>query len=195
MTKKVPCPFMAEQRGLTLVEVLAALLIFSIIGVAAVTLMKVSIKTEERIEQVTGNLEQMQRAMAQLERDLQHARGYQGMGFSGSPDSLQFYILPDSTSALRGPGFLTYRILRQGGDGLLQLERRSTDFFGRSRREVFELPAMESDFGYLDAGEKSTVWRNVWSSKKEYPLALRFRLRVLPDQKIRETIIPIRKQG
>jgi general secretion pathway protein J len=70
------------QRGFTLLEVLIALALFSLLGMACYQLLKSMTHTEHRIHQHEQQLRALQRAISVLERDLEQSISYPVNGSS-----------------------------------------------------------------------------------------------------------------
>ncbi|UTN85347.1 type II secretion system minor pseudopilin GspJ [Pseudomonas aeruginosa] len=64
-----------KQRGFTLLEVLIAMALFSLLGLACYQLLERVIHSERRIDQHDRQLRQLQRALGIFERDLAQAIG------------------------------------------------------------------------------------------------------------------------
>lgn len=63
-----------NQRGFTLLEVIIAIAIFSLLGLATYQLLDRVLRSDQRLSQHEQQLRQLQRAFSVLERDLQQAR-------------------------------------------------------------------------------------------------------------------------
>ncbi|MFC0445739.1 type II secretion system protein GspJ [Pseudidiomarina halophila] len=62
-----------SQRGFTLVEVLVAMVVFAIIGLASAAVINTMMRTNEQSADARENLSELQRAMFLLEQDLRQA--------------------------------------------------------------------------------------------------------------------------
>ncbi len=67
------CPVLCRSRGFTLLEVLIALSIFAILGLASYKLLSTELQTQSALEQQSQQQNHWQRGMARLTQDLQQA--------------------------------------------------------------------------------------------------------------------------
>ena len=138
-----------SQSGLTLVEVLVALMLFSMIGLAGFTMLdnilNVRAGTEERLER----LARIDRALVLFSRDLQQS----------DPDTL--IKDGDTLSMVRvGTGGLSY--LERGGS---LVRRLSPDGF--DQRLIEDVRGLE-----FRAFDSDGVWHDIWPLERTRPLGL-----------------------
>ncbi len=75
----------AQQRGFTLLEMLIAIGLLAMLGVATATALDAGITSHDRLTQRIATLEQLQRAQMQIRRDLEQILLREGRDLQGDP--------------------------------------------------------------------------------------------------------------
>lgn len=146
---RVPCP----ARGLTLVELLLAVSLFTVVLAAAGSLLVLGLRTQQSAPVDRRPALRFERAMLQLERDLASAQPLYAVPVVVEPERLEF--------AATAPEWRRIRYLVAEEQGQPQLVREEYDVRGDQlvRREAL-VPLTGAQFAYAAADADSIVWRD-----------------------------------
>lgn len=160
------------RRGLTLVELLLALTVFSVVMAIAGGLLHAALRSHASWGDVARPYQQMARAFARLEQDLESAQPFFGIPFRGTDSALEFARVEPVPGDAAEPAMewvrVSYRL--EGGPAGLSLVRETSpwrqpeDGAGPPRREtLLPLASGRFAFGALDA-QGHLIWTSAWNS-------------------------------
>lgn len=174
-----------NEKGFTLMEMLIALMLFSLLSIAGYQLISGMVRSSETALQHTDRLGEMQELFALLESDIRHAliaqkmtppalASFQLKGFNGTT-LLRLARTPDFPS-LSGAGHLPELVeWRMSDEGLRRLVRKNA--FSAEERDVFiiasHFPLIESlSLRFYQNGR----WLQAWTETGERPAAVEIRI-------------------
>ena len=184
----VPMP----QRGFTLFEVMVAIAIFAILGIAANGLLSQTVRTDEKVRDRTARLAEVQRAIGILERDALQAvarpvrdelGGSRPALQGGLQDMLEFTRLGWRNPAGRPRAELQRVAYVLDNKQLLRLYWNVLDRADGSLpvRQVLLTGVAEASVEFIDSeGQSQSFWPVESAALTALPRALRWRLNVEP---------------
>lgn len=165
-----------RESGFTLVEVLAALTIFSIVGLATFTVMQRAVAARKLSKQKTERLMQVQQALAVLKADLSSIHDFSLHPFQGYQDSLRFTVLARRSGGVESGQYVAYFVKSSPEGRYKRLMRSTSDFYG-NREEYELLTAVETiQFLYLQRQNNEARWTAHWSESEILPSAVQVRI-------------------
>ncbi len=185
-----------DERGFTLVEVLVALTIFSIVGVTVLVMLQeaLAVRAATRKWEETQQREAMH--LSVIERDLTGAHLWGMSEFRGLPDSLRFFtrlLLLDGTVREQE---VAYFIQPDSATGTNRLIRRVIAPEGEEEGVLFA-PVNQLSFRYLvlppdtltwggveeeEEQQRKPEWMDRWVSHSVLPLAIEMRVMLATDR-------------
>ncbi len=181
-----------NDHGFTLIEVLVALTIFSVIGLSTFSLLNRVIMARTAVERAEEQLAQTRQALAQLSEDLSSAQISALLPIEGNSDSLVFASLvklPNGGSALRRIAYVL-RPENRGEAG--QLIRVVSDFHGHREETPLLSEVMALHWQYLRSANLAAPWAEAWTSVVSMPRAVRVQIDFSSTQEVVNLICPIR---
>jgi prepilin-type N-terminal cleavage/methylation domain-containing protein len=153
---------MRAERGLTVVEVLLTVIIFSVVAAAVYRVLAVAVKANERVDRsLTLNLKILSAAQ-QMEEDLGNAVLSSGTVFEGSAERISMLVAhADHATDVR------YERREQGGLARITDGRESLLFSDSELNDSF------FSFGYIDPDRTEPLWREDWDGNS-IPFAVRW---------------------
>jgi general secretion pathway protein J len=127
------------MKGFTLVEMLVALFVFALIGVAGVALINVTTSSQQTLQARTERLGQLQRARAILRADLSQAAPRQTRDIDGARNAAAFA----GGQPAQGPFLILVRRGRANPDGLARTSLQYVEYSlseGRLERRMRSAP-------------------------------------------------------
>ncbi|MFH1857128.1 MAG: prepilin-type N-terminal cleavage/methylation domain-containing protein [Candidatus Omnitrophota bacterium] len=165
--------------GFTLVEILLALLIFSIISGSLYFTVSVGLKAADRAKNNFEVFQELRICVRESEKDLRsffYDEALDVTAFEGGADSLSFISYkPDGlykiTYYQQGRGFLRYiqkMVFEKAETDTEEIEKKISFLEGR----VYHLASLlkKVEFKYLDIDKE---WQDSWEAEGEYPAAIK----------------------
>ncbi|RMF69627.1 MAG: prepilin-type N-terminal cleavage/methylation domain-containing protein [Calditrichaeota bacterium] len=182
--------FARDERGFTLVEMLAALTIFSLIGVAALVLLKNAVAARDATNEAAARLQRLHRAQSLLLSDLQQAATTRLGSFVGGSDSLSFTI-NHRDGDTGGPARVRYWCEVDRVNGLKSLFRTRQTLSGETTEQRVLEHIQAIAFGYLFKNKKRFEWVDTWPDNKGLPTAVRATMALAQTGETVEILQPI----
>lgn len=182
----------ANENGFTLVEVLAALTIFAIVGLATVTLMQRAIAARTAAKRATEQLMQTRQALSTLTSDLSSVQSFSLGPFQGNPDSLGFTVCAKYSNGVELLRYVAYFLESSGNSEYKKLVRSTLDFYGNREVEVLLPEVASMQVLYLQQQNHEARWIERWSDSEGLPLAVHVTILEPSAQEPMEIICPIR---
>ncbi len=159
---------MRGERGLTLVEVLLTVMIFSVVAAAAYRLFSVAVKATERVDRSLELNLKILSAARQLEEDLSNAVcSSTRPAFEGNAEKISMLVAhADHLTDVR------YERSEQG-DLIRIADGRESVLFAAS-----EFNDSSFSFGYIDSNRPGPLWRDHWNADS-LPFAVRWNAHVV----------------
>ncbi|MFQ5650501.1 MAG: type II secretion system protein J [bacterium] len=181
-----------NEAGFTLVEVLVALTIFAIVGVATLTLIRRGIAVRNLTRDKTQKLLEVRHAISRWTSDLASVQAFSFAPLTGSADSLSFTILGTALTGGKKPINVSYAVRRSQEGEFKSLIRTTSDFTSGRRNETLLSEITEMSLQYLQRTSAGYQWRAHWPDRERLPFAVQVRLQVSPSGEQMEIICPIR---
>ena len=162
-----------RRGGLTLVELLLAITVFSGVMAVAGGFLDSAMRLQTRWGDTTKPYQQMARAFARLEQDLESARPFFGVPFTGTESRLEFARVEGVLRGETGPSTEWVRVsyrLEGGAEGMSLVREESV---WRPGEEGVEPPQRETlmslghgrfAFAVLDP-QGQRAWVNAWDGR------------------------------
>jgi len=165
-----------KRKGLSLLEVMVAVLIFSVLSVSLYGLLRGGISVRERLVVQGANVGMFHLNLENLARELRNMVSFRDdtSGFKGAEDAMQFYSL-SFDYVLQRPRIrhITY----QFND--TNLSKTVSEPFGSSTQQAFDFfENIENvTFSYFNlSAEEGGEWQPVWEDEKYIPCGIRITL-------------------
>lgn len=187
-----PVGVVANERGFTLIEVMIALVIFTIIGMATFSLMQRALAMRKATQKVGRELADTVRFVGRLQADIEYAATRADLLFEGDPDSLWILHPAPRDDGEQERAEIRYFLgaTAEGQDH--ELFRSATDAQGNRTTERLLATVAEWQCRYLQATPLAPKWRESWRRGMGMPLAVRLRMRLQSWPETREFIYPVR---
>lgn len=176
---------MKKNRGFTLVELLIASAIFSVVIVTIYSAFRSGFVSYRNIEETTNIHQSARLIFAQINSDLRNSFDYKNndTGFSGEKESLGFYTLVDSyyqDEIIQDYAFVSYTLET---DKLMRISRRNWDSHDSSSLTVAEEMASGIEkiifsYGFLDEDGKTLKFQEFWNDKTKFPQVVKVELSI-----------------
>lgn len=168
--------------GFTLIEMLVALAMFSLIGLAVVTTLGNGIKIWQRLNIATRQ-EDINIFFDRFTREFQNTFKFNTIEFQGEKHRIGFATfvttpgssLPQET----GIGEVAYsfdKTKRQLSKEVRNYSQMYEDKSGRSQILFKDVESMKFDYYFYDDKEKEYIWSEEWELREALPLAVRIEL-------------------
>ena len=179
---------MNRQRGITLIEVMIALLIMALLMSVVYSGLRSGMQIVGRVSQRAQQLEDRSAATQLLRRQLEHAQrtsvrdrlGKKVVVFRGLPDRLEFVAPLPSYRLLDSLYHQTFHV----DDGALLMHYRpdrSADTAGETQRLFDGLGAMQLSY-FGSKNNKPNRWHTHWVNEIQLPVAVRLQFLPASDQ-------------
>lgn len=191
----VKASLIGREHGFTFVEMLTALSIFSLVGLATLAIMQRAVTSRKVTRQKTAALMQQQQAITAISVDLDSAQPFTVGPFRGYADSLRFTILRPSSEYFKIVQYVAYFLKRdEKGEGYY-LMRSTSDFKGSTAAEKILSDVESMELQYLPRLKTEAQWQDHWSEADQLPLAVRIHILLTANSEPIEIICPIRSDG
>ncbi|MFQ5628981.1 MAG: prepilin-type N-terminal cleavage/methylation domain-containing protein [bacterium] len=205
-----------NERGFTLVEVMVALVIFSVIGVATFSILQKAVAARFAVKRVESELFSTSTAFSQLKNDLAQGTASFLSRVSGNADTLRLhgiFALPRETISKdvrqervfvvsRGrPGDslanvkLLYFVTPDENSGTFRLYRALIDENGEPHTSVLLDGIVHWQIAYLQLTGKHVSWVGAWQNRQGLPRAVRVSLKLGTWDEQQDYIYPVRLGG
>lgn len=181
-----------SEDGFTLVEVLAALTIFAIVGLATFTLMQRALTSKTVSKRKAEKLRETQQALSLLKDDLSSTQTYALLPFQGYADSLRFTAFTTTEDGAVLACSIAYSVKGDPDSKYKRLVRSVLDFEGHRDRATVMQEVESMQIHYLADQNDPEAWQNHWLDAGYLPLAVRIRIFQPAIQNPLEVICPIR---
>ncbi|MFQ5706621.1 MAG: prepilin-type N-terminal cleavage/methylation domain-containing protein [bacterium] len=190
--RAAPSPLLAGEDGFTLVELLVALTIFSIVGLAAFTLLQRTVFARAVTMRQAQELAETRHALSTLVTDLSNARAFSLSLFKGFPDTVGFAMLSDLADDASVLRHAMYFLQESPDHEFKQLVRATSDFHGHEVQTTLLPNVATMQLSYLRKQTKGTRWVDDWGRSTDLPLAVRVRLDLPARKAPLQIVCPIR---
>jgi general secretion pathway protein J len=164
---------MTGQHGYTLLELLVAMLLLSIIGVITAGGLQFGTAAWSRTERTIADVHEIDAAQGILRAALGEAVPVrQGAFVAFDGEAARTSFLSPAPQAMLAGGLAQIEIAAQADDGG-RLILRATARGGEMREAVLARGLGALQFAYLDASERVPVWLAVWRDRDRLPDAVR----------------------
>jgi len=169
-----------NTQGFTLIEVLTALSVFSLVAVAIYSVFSTGIAAREKGESASSLCQDARIALDRMSKELRNTAGVSLYRFVGSPDMISFPTLEERRGHLE-ICYVTYYLETKEGNGSKTLRRtEETPVEGKSEpRDIASSVAeVKLTYRYKAADTGSYEWCDSWDSSLQasYPLDVRISL-------------------
>ena len=175
---------MREERGFTLVELLVAVSIFSLVMMAVYSTFVTGLMVKKKGNQKLQEMQESRRVLDYMHRDIQSMVGFRENSFQGKNKSFTFFRSLEENDD-RGNHFSTvvqikYTVFISDASEANVL-RRSVTFFDHDSTEqiffFFSNYSYEISFNYaVNTRDAGVQWIEEWDDSSEIPLAIRIQL-------------------
>ncbi|RMD96703.1 MAG: prepilin-type N-terminal cleavage/methylation domain-containing protein [Calditrichaeota bacterium] len=184
----------ANEQGFTLIEAMIALTLFTVVGLAALALLKQGMAARKALTRVAGQLQQRRQLNLQLQQDLAALSNSVLQPFKGKADSLQFLTRRQVAGEPPALCRVTY-FTRYSPEGKeVDLFRWQEDFTGFQEEKRLIRGVKSWQLAYLQIQNGNPRWMERWMDRSDLPVAFRIRYRLLSDPEINTLIFPLRGQ-
>lgn len=178
-----------KSKGITLIELLVAITIFSVVGVAVGSIFASGIKVWRRAEGLNIRQRKALLGLEKVAQELRSSLDFPDIGFSGEKDWLSFPLLVDQDIAK-----VTYVFDSQQGV-IFREENAFRDILDEKEGErkgfLPSVSGLSLSYWFFDGDEEEYRWRDSWSEEEGIPLAIKIEL-MHGDETFTETVsIPI----
>ncbi|MFQ5604082.1 MAG: type II secretion system protein GspJ [bacterium] len=184
---------LTNDHGFTLIEVLTAMSIFAIVGLATVAIMQKAVAARFAVRQKSEVLIQSSAAWLLLKSDLRSIRAFRLNSFRGHSDSLRFTASYCNANGQVRYRFISYYFETAPDYSAKNLMRTSTNLDGKQKTKQLLSNVKSLRFSYLQ--NQTAIWTDSWSASDELPLAVRIEMATAFAGEIEEIIYPIRTSG
>ena len=185
-------PKLSDQRGFTLIEVLIAIMVFSIVGVAMMRLTRRMIVARRAVKERSETIAQIHRTLSTLRSDLASVQNFAIAPLYGDADSLGFPVAREAAPGVQTPAYLTYYLERAEKSSSAQLMRAIRNFHGRGKKELLLSGVAELEWRYLKVEPEGIEEVDRWSDPRALPAAVRARIHISGIREPVEILCPIR---
>jgi len=179
-----------KKRAFTFIEILVVTAIIPVIGLAVYNCLNQGIKLWERISPALRQ-EDVNLFFEKIADDLRNSFQYTGLEFTGREEEISFPTLVISSSGERGVGYVNYffdtsaHILNRKQSDYSQLYQKKSSL---SRQLVKEVEFLNFQYYSYDSVSEKYWWKSVWQKEKDFPLAVRVRIKFYQGDKINESL-------
>lgn len=181
-----------NEHGFTLVEVMVALVIFTIIGVATFSILQKAVAARITAKRVVSELEAVSKTLTQLKYDLAQGTSSGMTRLSGSGDSLRLHgmlLAPgDSLANMR----VLYCVAPDEDNKAHSLYRIVTPPDAEAYTTVQLNKVTKWQIDFLQTIGNSARWTSAWRRRQGLPRAIRITLKVASWDEQQEYIYPVR---
>ncbi len=179
------------EAGFTLVEVLTALAIFSIVGVAALSLTQRMITARKKVSATNQQLRQLQRARRALSADLRRVERFPLAAFVGDAHSMTLPLVEPGPSGTGRLAAITYFAQADSGGTSQNLLRRQRDFKGHETTAIMFRKLERFNIRYLVAAGDGAEWQTAWHNSMALPAAVLVTLQPEGSERPVKVLYPI----
>ncbi len=168
-----------NHRALTLIELLIAIGLLSVLTASVTGLMHGSAQLQEGFDRLDVTTRSLEQAMEQLSQDAEQAQGLFGIPFVGDTQSLQLARVDASRAPEDATGRDWFKVvyrLEPSGTGLALVREtftfRTPDATAPSESRVLLQGLQEArfEFGWRNATTHEIVWRAPWPELEGHPV-------------------------
>lgn len=165
-----------DEDGFTLIELVIAMLLLSLIALAVESGLHFGARVWERSERNTRTINTIDMAQTILREILSHTLPrFNGayVTFTGEPTSLIFDCVPPQAFTGSGTAHVELSIASRYGKDALVLEIKSISRPGVAKKATLVHGERGLRFSYLDASGKAPEWLAYWRDRNRLPDAIR----------------------
>jgi len=180
-----PPVFRKLVRGFTLVELLIASAIFSVVIVTIYSAFRSGFVSYRNIEEATNIHQSARLILKQINSDLRNSFSYKNndTGFLGEKEKLNFYTLSDNyreDEIIEDYASVSYELET---DKLMRISRRnwdSQDSASKTSAEemAFGIEKINFSYGFLDEDGKTLKFQEFWNDKTKFPQVVKVELSI-----------------
>ncbi|GEM_PF-6767833 len=185
-----------DENGFTLVELLVALTIFSIVGMAVFSLFQEAIASRTKILKSREQIMEARKGIFKLDMELAGANSGYVRAFQGSSQALHFTGLIRSDETHRKLCSVSYILKVDPETATQRFMRKISDMMGYSEEETLLSSVEYVRFSYLRYFKGKPRWVDRWDDPTVLPLAVRIQIMPTSQQGIPvNKIYPVRNHA
>jgi len=165
-----------NQSGFTLLEVLIAMSIFSVVGITTFALLKNTLSARRITERHISAKSAKQQFLHTINHDFANAVLFAGVGFNGDADLVEFASRMDNDSTGQNLVHVLYKLDSDAKTNTDQLVRLFSNFQNDVRREIIYSGITDIKFEYLQRQKKKMIWLPYFNKSDELPAAVRLQI-------------------
>ena len=165
-----------DENGFTLVELLVALTIFSIVAVAVFSVFQEAIASRTKIQHSRERIMETRAGLFHLDTELAGANSFYVRAFQGTSQALHFTGLIRSDEAQRKLCSVSYITQLEPGTATQRFLRKVSDMMGNTEEQILLSSVEYVRFSYLRYVKGKPRWEDQWDDPTIMPLAVRIQI-------------------
>ncbi len=165
-----------DESGFTLVELLVALTIFSIVGVAVFSVLREAIASRAKIQSSRERIMETREGLMKIDTELAGATSFYVRAFQGTSQALHFTGLIRSGDAHRRLCSVSYVTQLDPVTATQRFMRKISDLKGHIEEQTLLASVKYVRFSYLRYVRGKPRWVDQWDDPTVMPLAVRIQI-------------------
>jgi len=187
-----------KEQGLTLIELVVSLTIFSVISLAVYSSFAGGISVWRKAREFSSVYQTARLLLDDMALELKNAVMVSGTEFIGGPRTISFITLRQGTHGTSASGDsqiakVTFEVRRDpSGQGYALFRRHATNLKRRVDAELMvgALSGLDFQYTYKNSVGELQPWAKVWKTKDELPLGIKITLNIGATQFTKMVFIP-----